>query len=217
MSRRTFLAWLAVLVGIVIAQSATHLVLAMAADRPRTVMDVEHSNGIPDLVSSGVLALAAVGALAIARAEEGERRVLALLAGSVLAALTLADLLHDGAHPASSNGKLVVGLVAVAAVLVGLVALRAGRRPRVTLLVAAGLLAGSFLVSGIDRFEAFEGRRGELTKEGRLVTKEGLELLGWSLVAIALWDEALRRRGRQPQTATARASRGRDRPRRRAA
>lgn len=194
MSRRTFVAWIAVAGAAVVAQSVAHLALAMTADRPRTAFDVERSNGIPDLVSSAVMALASVAALAIARAERAPQRVVALLAATVLAGLTAADLLHDGPRPSSTGGELVLGLVAVAAVLVGLIALRGARRSRVTLTVAAVLLVGSSLASGLDRFEAFEGRRGELGKEGRLVAKEGLELLGWSLVTLALWDEALRRR-----------------------
>ena len=216
MSRRAFAAWVAVAGAVVVAQTVAHLAMAMAADRPRTTFDVEQSNSVPDLVSNAVLALASVGALGIARAERGRQRVVALLASIVLASLAVADLLHDGPRPSSSGGVLVLCLVGVAAVLVGLIALRGARRSRVTLTAAAALLVASFLASGLDRFEAFEGRRGELGKEGRLVTKEGLELLGWSLVTLALWDEALRRRA-PGETVRAPASPVPAEPRRRAA
>ena len=216
MSRKAFGVWTAVAAAAVVAQTLVHLMLAMVADRPRTVFDVEQSNGAPDIVSGIVLLLGALGALGIAHAERAERRVVALLAAAVFAALTVADFLHDGPHPASFGGTFVVALVAVAAILVALIALGSDHRARVTLVVAAVLLAGAFLASGIDRFDAFEARRGELIKEGRLVTKEGLEFLGWSLVALALWDEALRRRARR-ETVRAPASPAPAAPTRRAA
>jgi hypothetical protein len=66
----------------------------------------------------------------------------------------------------------------------------------VTLAVGVLMLASSFFVTGLDRLNhRFERARGERTSEFEIVAKEGLELLGWSLIALALWDEALRRRG----------------------
>jgi hypothetical protein len=57
------------------------------------------------------------------------------------------------------------------------------------------VLAASFFVTGLDRLDHwFERERGDPIAEYQIVAKEGLELLGWSLVALALWDEALRRR-----------------------
>jgi hypothetical protein len=83
---------------------------------------------------------------------------------------------------------------------------------------AAGLLlAASFLVGGLDRIDRrFDADRGDPIAEYQIVAKEGLELLGWSLVALALWDEALRRRG-TTSTATAPASRAPAASRQRAA
>ncbi len=46
------------------------------------------------------------------------------------------------------------------------------------------------------------------------MAKEGLELLGWSLVALALWDEALRRRGGTALPAGAQRRLARERTRR---
>jgi hypothetical protein len=76
----------------------------------------------------------------------------------------------------------------------------------------------SFYVNALDQVDAqrFERERGDPIAEYQIVAKEGLELLGWSLVALALWDEALRRRG-TTSTATAPASRGRAASRRRGA
>ena len=60
--------------------------------------------------------------------------------------------------------------------------------------MATIVLAGSFLVGGLERFDPmrFQRERGDPIAEYQIVAKEGLELLGWSLVALALWDEALR-------------------------
>jgi hypothetical protein len=89
----------------------------------------------------------------------------------------------------------VIALVSATGVLLGLAALEARPRPKATLVVAGVLLVGSFLVNGLDRAnQRFERERGDPTAEYQIVAKEGLELLGWSLVALALWDEAFRRR-----------------------
>jgi hypothetical protein len=86
----------------------------------------------------------------------------------------------------------------------------------VTLLLTGALLLCSFLVSGLDRYDhRFERERGDPIAEYQIVAKEGLELLGWSLVALALWDEALRRR--RARVPIARASRAPAAPTRRAA
>ena len=65
-----------------------------------------------------------------------------------------------------------------------------------TLAVAGCLLLASLVVSTLAHVdpERFERVRGDPVTEYQIVTKEGLELLGWSLVALALWDEALRLR-----------------------
>jgi hypothetical protein len=61
--------------------------------------------------------------------------------------------------------------------------------------LAIGCLAVSFLIIGLDRLDRrFERERGDLIAEYQIVAKEGLELIGWSLVALALWDAALERR-----------------------
>jgi hypothetical protein len=214
------LAFLCAVLGIaalVIAQSVVHLVVVLRFDRMDTFVDLDRSNGLPDVVSTVALGLAALGAAGVVRRERGHQRVGAASLAAVLAVLMLADLSHDGAHPSSAAGWYVIGLAAVAAGLLGVVALAAGRRARVTLAVAASILAFSFLIAGLDRLDGrFERVRGELTAEFDSVAKEGLELLGWSLVALAVWDEAFRR-GALVAVPTARASREPAPSRRRAA
>lgn len=190
---RAFAAWTTAIVGITAIQSVVHLFVNLGTDDHHSVFDLDRSNGVPDVVSTLALVMATAGAAAIAWTSE--RRAGPATLTVVLGALTVADLLHEGAHPASRDGSIVVGLVVAAAILLATVALAAGRRARLTLLVAACLLAGSFLASGLDRFDEWFARgRGDPVGELRIVAKEGLELLGWSLVGLALWDEALRRR-----------------------
>lgn len=204
--------------ALMLLQSAAHLVVVLDAGRVGTVLDLDRSNGMPDLVSTVVLAAAAGGATLIARAESDHGRLVATALSLLLAALTFADIDHDGAHPASNVGWLVITTVGAVAVLLAITARSMTLRGRLSLCVAAGALAGSFFVNGLDRIDPgrFQRERGDPITEYQVVAKESLELLGWSLVALALWDEALRWRALQAG-ATASASRARTRSRRRAA
>jgi hypothetical protein len=140
-----------------------------------------------------------------------------MVLAAVLLLLTLADLLHDGAHPWSRSGPYVIALVLAAWVLLVIVAAASGPRARFTFAAAALIVAASFFTEGLDRLShELERERGDPIAEYRIVAKEGLELLGWSLVALALWDEALRRRA-VVTLPTVRASRAPAPSRRRAA
>jgi hypothetical protein len=174
---------LIVIAAFVVAQSVVHLVVVLLFHRMGTFVDLDRSNGLPDIVSTVALALAAVGTGAVAQHERGPRRLAATALAAVLAVLMLADLFHDGAHPSSATGPYVIALVVAATGLFGILALSSGLRVRVTLAVAV----------------------------------EGLELLGWSLVALAVWDEAIRRRRARGTVPTERASRAPVPSRRRAA
>jgi hypothetical protein len=196
MRRGTFAAWLTVIAAVVAAQTIVHLAVVLGGNRLGTVVDLDRSNGLPDLVSTVALGSAAAGAAVAALRTEGASRVVAALLSGSIALLTLADLAHDGAHPSSRVGRLVIAVVVVAALLTTLFAATSALRARTTLGIAFCVLAGSFLVIGLDRFDhRFERARGEPIAEYQIAAKEGLELLGWSLVALALWDEAQRRAG----------------------
>ena len=106
------------------------------------------------------------------------------------------------------GGPVVIAAVALTLARLAFVALRSSPRFGVTVAVATIVLAGSFLVGGLERFDPmrFQRERGDPIAERQIVAKEGLELLGWSLVALAFWDEALRRRA-SASLPTARASR----------
>ena len=139
------------------------------------------------------------------RTRAGVERLVPWLTAPGLALLTLADVVHDGAHPAETVGRIVIGVSVGTLVLLGFATVG---RSRLTLAVATCLLVGAFLADGVDRItQRFEPQRGDWPTESQIVVKEGLELLGWSLVALAVWDEAIRRRRARGSVPTARASR----------
>jgi hypothetical protein len=215
--RRAFVATVLAITALVLVQTVAHLVAVIGLDQIGTFVDLDRSNGLPDIVSTLALALAAVGAGLVAGRARGGAYVAGAALTAVLTCLTLADLLHDGAHPSSRSGPYVIALVLAAGLLLLVVGRASGPRARVTFGAAALVLAASFFVEGIDRLDhRFEGERGDPIAEYQIVAKEGFELLGWSLVALGLWDEALRRR-RAASLATAPASRARAASRRRAA
>ena len=209
MSGRMFHASIAAIVGVVLVQSLVHLGVVLGDDRIDTIVDLDRSNGLPDLASTAVLAAAAVGAAMLSTRAYGVDRLVTRLTAGSLGVLTLADLLHDGAHPSRSTGPFVIGVVVVTIGLLSIVALEAQPRAQILLAVAGCLLAGSFLVSGLNRLDRwFDRDRGDVVAEVQIVAKEGLELAGWGLVALALWDEAFRRRPHRAMSAEQRATRG---------
>lgn len=192
---RVFTACAAGIVGVAVLQSMVHLVVVLGERDFHSRFDLDRSNGVPDLVSNLALAAATAGAAVLAREGRGRDRLAPASLVLALGALTIADFLHDGPHLSSHTGKLVIGLVAVTGILLTAVAADSAGRTRITLVVAGLALVGSFLVSGLDHFDIwFERERGDTVAESQIVGKEGLELIGWSLVALALWDEAIRRR-----------------------
>jgi hypothetical protein len=195
LGRSTFVAAIAGIAALVAAQSALHLYEVLHLSRIGTFVDLDRSNGLPDLISTLALLVAVAGAVTLARRHSGHHESATWALAALLAALAIADALHDGPHPSAGRGWSVIALVSATGVLLGLAALEARPRPKATLVVAGVLLVGSFLVNGLDRAnQRFERERGDPTAEYQIVAKEGLELLGWSLVALALWDEAFRRR-----------------------
>jgi hypothetical protein len=215
--RRTFTAIALGIAAVVVLQSVVHLFVTLGLDRIDTIVDLDRSNGLPDLASTVALAAGAVGAAALARRGVKGNRAAAAVTASLLLALTLADFTHDGAHPFRRAGPLVIGAVIATAVLLAVIGVRASGRVRVTLVMAMLVLGCSFAVAGLHHLDPwFDQDRGKREAEVQIVVKEGLELLGWSLVALAVWDEALRRRS-SVTVSTARASRAPAPPRRHAA
>jgi hypothetical protein len=192
--RTTFVAILLAITSLVVVQSVVHLVVVLSLNRIATVVDLDRSNGLPDVVSTIALTLGAIGGGVVAHKEQGAQQAQAAALALVLSLVTLADLLHDGPHPSLPTGPYVIGVVMAAGLLVLGLALASGARAQCTFAVGVLALVLSFFVSGLDKADGWFAReRGDPIAEYQIVAKEGLELLGWSLVALALWDEALRR------------------------
>lgn len=191
-----FAAWIGAILGVTALQSELHLHVVLDDGRMGTMLDLDRSNGLPDLVSTLALASAAVGAALLSQREPHGRRPVPTTLAGFLAFLTLADVIHDGPHPVSPTGAFVFTVVVVTGALIATLAITSGTRTWMTLAVAGCLLLASLVVSTLAHVdpERFERVRGDPVTEYQIVAKEGLELLGWSLVALALWDEALRLR-----------------------
>lgn len=217
MRRPSFAVWVFVIFAVVVLQSLVHLAVVLGRGRIETIVDLDRSNGLPDLASTAALAVAVAAAARIAWNERRRVEPLPWLLSAGLGFLVLADILHDGPHPRSTTGWVVIFASLAVGTLLVLAALRFEPRPRATLVCAAGLLLASFCVNALDQLDArrLERARGDPVIEYQIVAKEGLELLGWSLVALALWDEVLIR-GSGRATTIERASRAPAAPRRRA-
>ena len=183
--------------AVAVLQSIVHLEVVLRRGHVGTIVDLDRSNSLPDLVSTVALAAAAARLPFSSARGRGAGSVdrPAVLAGA-LALLTLADLVHDGPHPASAVGWLVIAVVVATGASARRRRARSGVRARATL-AAAGCAARRLVPASTrstSSTQRFERERGDPIAEYQIVAKEGLELLGWSLVALALWDEALRRR-----------------------
>ena len=67
-----------------------------------------------------------------------------------------------------------------------------GARPAVTLMAGLTALVATLVVGQLPELEQwFERARGDQIIELQIVAKQGLELLGWSLVALGLFDSAV--------------------------
>jgi hypothetical protein len=191
LARGTFWTVVGVIVGAVVTQSLIHLVVVLGEHRVGTIVDLDRSNALPDVLSTIILGGAATAAIVLVRSRSNPHRSASAALAVLLVVLTLADAVHDGAHPHTTIGKTVIGAVCGVGLLLVVVGRDAPVRCRRTMVVAGTLLATSFLVTGLDRFDVwFERERGDVVSEAQIVAKEGFELAGWSLVALALADAA---------------------------
>ena len=129
--------------------STSYVVLRLG--RVGTFVDLDRSNGLPDLISTLALLAAVGGAVLLAQRCDARRRREAWALAALLAALALADALHDGPHASAGGGWYVIALVVATGVLLAHVGLESNVRSRTTLGVAAVILIASFLVNGLDR------------------------------------------------------------------
>jgi hypothetical protein len=200
-SRRSFVALLAALALVCVLQSWAHVWEVMHQSRLDTAFDLDRSNGLPDVLSTVVEAMAAGGAAVLSSQSRGRSRPLGHALAGVLLLVALEDALH--LHPAFTTiADTLTGFTAVVGfvllVLLVLVNPEASGRARMT--VALGLLAltGSLVAGALPEINHwFERARGDPVIEWQIVAKQGLELAGWWLVALALWDTALGSRPRR--------------------
>jgi hypothetical protein len=201
---------------LIVVQSLAHLVATVrlgACDATGfsecpSVFDLDHNNGIWDLVSTAVIAASALGAAALG-VRRRPRDVAALALAAVLFLLTVDDTLHLGDNARNVYGAIVLGTTLCAATLTIRVAVGVPGSTRWFLLLGIALLAldvkAPFLY---DQLMNVVGQpalaRGDLLYEIGIVLDEAIELAGWTLLAVGLWDAALAAR---PVEATHRTSR----------
>ena len=175
---RRFAAFALGIAALVAAQSLAHLVVVLRVGRIGTFVDLDRSNGLPDIVSTIALATASLGAALLAHRRSDIVRNASRAASLLLAILTLADLLHDGAHPMRHGRPTRDRRRRHDA--------RASRRRRAPCFDAVRghshhrdrrsrrLLPRR----GLERFDParFQRERGDPITERQIVAKEGLEL-----------------------------------------
>jgi hypothetical protein len=171
------------------AQSVADLIAVLRFGSYDSIVDLDRNNAIPDLLSTAALVAAACGAGATAVTRPHGRRLPAALA-VVLAIVAVDDLLQ--AEPGAGWGLTVAAALIASAVLIVTMARRGPRIEAVALLAGLCLLAlaikeGYWYDQFLNRIGLGDLRRGDLEYELGIVLKQGLEFLGWSLVALGLW------------------------------
>jgi len=183
--------------ALVAAQSGAHMLVTLGGNigfgEADSAFDLDKSNGIPDVVSTLLLVAAAVGAVVLAGKNRFGRSPAALAAA--LFVVATADALHTG------NGTVTYRLIVIATLLVTgalatWVALRTRGATRACIFVGLALLVLDVKAPYLyDQLMNAVGqpalRRGDFLYELGVVLDEGMELMGWVLVAVGLWGAAL--------------------------
>jgi len=187
----------------VAAQSVAHLVVTLGANldfgQSDSVFDLDRSNGVPDIVSTAVIVAAAAGSIVLAGHARPGRLPAAGLAAALLVVAT-DDTLHDGLKGAGSDRLVVMAALLAAVTLMACVALRVRGVAKACLLVGLALLVFDVKAPfAYDQLMNAVGQpwvvRGDFLYELGVVLDEGMELMGWVLVAVGLWEAALAARG----------------------
>jgi hypothetical protein len=159
-----------------------------------------------------VIAAAALGA-AVLGARRRPHEVAALALAAILFLVSFDDALHLEDNARNVYGLAVVGTILGAAVLTIRIAVGVSSGTRWLLLIGTGLLAldakAPFLY---DQLMNTVGQpalvRGDLLYELGIVLDEAMELAGWTLLAVGLWDAALAVRPTERVPATRRGGPG---------
>ena len=193
MSHRTFAGLLGALVVVLALQSAAHMWAVLYRARIDSWLDLDRSNGLPDLLSTLVVLAAVAGAAVLGSRQQGHRRRATLALAGVIALVALADALHlhPGRHSAPDDLTTLVAVAGVA--LLGAVIGDGSNGGRARTMIALGLviLGASLVLDALPELdEWFERARGDPIIEWQIVAKQGFEVAGWWLVAMGLWDAA---------------------------
>jgi hypothetical protein len=201
---RTLRIGLVIPLVVLVAQSAIGLFAALVLNSYDSLLDLDRNNGIPDLLSTAAILAAAFGAVELAAAGRTERWLAAALA-FLLALCALDDLLQQEASRASRWGESVIATLVTLTLLIIAIARKAPRGPRLMLLIGLCLLVVAVKNAyEYDQLLNVLGRgdeqRGEFDYELGIVFKQGLEFLGWSLVATGVWATAIAARATHRRT-----------------
>lgn len=184
--------------ALVVAQSGAHFFVTLGTNpgfgHSDSNFDLDRSNGIPDAVSTVVILTAALGAIVLAAHGRFGRLPAAGLAVALLVIAT-DDTFHARDNAMNAGGLVVIVTLVVSGALATRVALRTPGTARTCLLVGLLLLVldvkAPFLY---DQLMNTVGQpalhRGDFLYEVGVVLDEGMELMGWILVAVGLWDAA---------------------------
>jgi hypothetical protein len=181
-------------VALVVAQSTAHLVATVEFHQFNTVVDVDRSNGIPDVVSTVLIVGAVLGATVLA-ARDRRGRLAALALADVLLLIGLDDALHTGNSVRGGYSAVVIGTLVAAVGLTTWVAVRSPFAARICLLAGLALLVLDVKEPYyFDQFMNTIGRpydpRGTFLIEFGKALDEAMELMAWVLIAVGLWDAA---------------------------
>jgi hypothetical protein len=194
MSRGSFNAWIALTAMVVFLQSAVHLLATGPFGEIDSIVDLDHSNGIPDVVSTAVIAAAGIGAGLLAGRTRRWQRLTASLLAVCLVVLAIDDVVGVDRDFRTFATLGISGLAIVAVAAFAAADVPIGVRPAVTLMAGLAALVATLVVGQLPELEQwFERARGDQIIELQIVAKQGLELLGWALVALGLFDRAVAR------------------------
>ena len=178
-----------------VLQSAIGLIAALGFNSYHSFLDLDRNNGVPDLLSTAAILIAAVGAGELAVVQRRDRWKAAALT-LLLSIVALADLSQQEAGFGDAGGMTVVLALVTSTLLILVIARKASARVRLTLVVGLCLLIVAVRMAyEYDQFLNILGRgdqeRGDLDYELGIVLKQGLEFLGWSFVATGIWATAV--------------------------
>jgi hypothetical protein len=189
--------------AVVAAQSLAHLIATFRFGSCNGILlgpcsspfDLDRSNGVPDVVSTVVIAAATLGAGVLAARNRPARVPAALLALALLLVGT-DDALHARDNALSSFGIVVIGTLVASFALAAWVAALAPRVASLCLVAGIALLALDVKMPfAYDQLMNLVGQpalhRGDFLYELGIVLDEATELFGWVLVMTGLWKAAL--------------------------